>query len=90
MKQSRKLYKKSRKLSHRKRSRKSSKKSYRKKLADKKRRCQSLISNKIREIMPEYHSGRYKSRQQAIAVAYSMVKKRYPSCKRLLTKRSRK
>ena len=33
---------------------------------------------------------RYKSRAQAIAVAYAQVRKKHPSCRRVLKKSSRK
>ena len=42
--------------------------------------CRDRLKNKIRINMHEYKSGRYKSRQQAIAVSYSQIRKMYPQC----------
>jgi len=36
------------------------------------------------------HEGIYKSNAQAIAVAYSQVNKKHPSCKRVLRKKSKR
>lgn len=49
--------------------------------------CKKRLSNKIIINMEEYKSGRYKSRQQALAVSYSQIKKKYPSCNRYFTKK---
>jgi hypothetical protein len=40
------------------------------------------LKKKIRKNMDEYKSGRYSSRQQALAVSYSQVKKMSPYCSR--------
>jgi hypothetical protein len=56
--------------------------------------CRSLLSNKISINMKEYKSGnkKIKSHLQAIAVAYSQIKKKYPECSKSLkrTRKSRK
>uniref|UniRef100_A0A6C0I506 Uncharacterized protein n=1 Tax=viral metagenome TaxID=1070528 RepID=A0A6C0I506_9ZZZZ len=56
--------------------------------------CRSLLSNKISINMKEYKSGnkKIKSPLQAIAVAYSQIKKKYPECSKSLkrTRKSRK
>jgi len=51
------------------------------------KRCKSLLSRKIGI---NIHEGIYANKAQAIAVAYSQVHKRYPSCRRILGKKSRK
>jgi hypothetical protein len=70
---------------------KSSKKSYRKspKTSRTKVGCNEMLKNKIATNMKEYKEGRFSSRQQAIAVSYSQVKKASPYCKRYF-KQSRK
>ena len=68
----------------RRRSRKSSRRSSRKG-----GKCRSYLQKKIKKNMAEYKSGRYSSRAQAVAVSYSQVKKKYPACKRSLTKKRR-
>ena len=52
-----------------------------------KNKCRSYLKKEIRKNMKEYKSGRYSSRAQALAVSYSQVKKKYPRCSRILTKR---
>ena len=44
--------------------------------------CRSKLSNKIKINMREMKSGnkRIKSRLQAIAIAYSQIRKKYPKC----------
>jgi len=55
------------------------------------KRCKKYLSKKIAINMNEYKEGRFKSPQQAIAVSYSQVKKKYPSCKKSVRRsRSRK
>ena len=49
-------------------------------------KCQKLLSNKIGINMAEYKQGRYSSPKQAIAVAYSQVRKAHPTCKGPITK----
>ena len=44
-------------------------------------KCKSELKEKIRLNMREYNKGRYSNRKQAIAVAYSQIKKKYPQCK---------
>jgi hypothetical protein len=59
-------------------------KSKQKKIASKrlKSRCKNFLKKKIAINMTEYKKGRFKSPAQAIAVSYSELKKRIPSCKR--------
>ena len=78
----------SRRRSPRRRSprRKSTKRSRR--LSSKK--CKDHLQKKIRINMAEYKSGRYSSRAQAVAVSYAQIKKKYPSCKRYLSRKSNK
>lgn len=45
-----------------------------------KRYCKKKLRSKIRINMDEMKKGRYSSRQQAIAVSYSQVKKQFPIC----------
>jgi hypothetical protein len=49
-------------------------------------KCRKYVSDKIRKTMHEYKKGRYSSRKQAIAVAFSMSRKKYPKCSRYYTK----
>ena len=51
--------------------------------------CNDMLKNKIATNMKEYKKGRFSSRQQALAVSYSQVKKASPYCKRYF-KQSRK
>ena len=44
-------------------------------------RCKSALKEKIRINTREYNNGKYANRKQAIAVAYSQIKKNYPQCK---------
>jgi hypothetical protein len=44
--------------------------------------CQRSLQKKIAINMDEYKQGRYVSRQQAVAVSYSQVKKARPGCSR--------
>ncbi len=54
------------------------------------KKCKDHLQKKIRINMAEYKSGRYSSRAQAVAVSYAQVKKKYPSCKRYLSRKSNK
>ena len=47
------------------------------------KRCRSLLGRKIGI---NIHEGIYANKEQAIAVAYSQVRKRHPSCRRILKK----
>jgi hypothetical protein len=58
-----------------------------KRLSLTKRSCQTKLKNKIRINMAEYKKGRFSSRQQALAVSYSQVKKKSPGCKRFFSRR---
>jgi hypothetical protein len=50
--------------------------------------CRSKLSNKIKINMREMKSGnkRIKSQLQAIAIAYSQIRKKYPKCSKVLKK----
>jgi len=66
---------------------------YKKSLDGKRRKsrrskCKKYLQKKIGINMNEFKTGRYKSRVQAIAVAYKQVGKKHPACKRILRKRS--
>ena len=52
-------------------------------------KCRQYLSKKISINMEEYRKGMYVSPAQAIAVAYSQVRKSHPACKRVL-KQSKK
>jgi hypothetical protein len=54
----------------------------RKNMSKKSRRCKNLLKKKIEINLKEYGKGKYVSRSQAIAVSYSQVKKKNPSCSR--------
>jgi hypothetical protein len=86
----RKSVKSRRKPSKRKVAKKSKRKTRRKTVKRRKlyskKNCKSKLSRKIKINMKEYKSGRYKSRQQALAVSYSQIKKKYPRCKRFFKK----
>lgn len=84
-KRSRKIVKKSPKS----RTRKSIKKSTRKSRARKSAigKCRQMVYKKVSINLKEYKQGRYLSPQQAIAVAYSQIRKKHPSCKKYLTKK---
>ncbi len=56
-------------------------------------KCRKYLQKKIQINMEEMKKGFYKNKAQAIAVAYSQVRKEHPACKRVLrksTKKSRK
>jgi len=53
----------------------------------KKGKCKTYLEQKIALNLAEFKKGNYNSRQQAIAVAYSQVKKEHPRCKRFLEKK---
>lgn len=53
-------------------------------------KCQKLLGKKIGINMAEYKQGRYTSPKQAIAVAYSQVRKDHPGCKSPITKSRKK
>jgi hypothetical protein len=77
----------SRRKSKKRSSRRKSKKRSSKRKSKKRSKCKTYLQDKISINMNEYKSGRYVSRQQAIAVAYSQVGKKHPHCKRFLAKR---
>ena len=82
------------KKSYKNRKRKSKKRSMKKrsKRGSLKDFCRSKLSNKIKINMKEYKQGdkRIKSYIQAIAIAYSQIKKKYPKCSRSLKRKSKK
>jgi hypothetical protein len=48
-------------------------------------KCKTYLEQKIALSLAEYKKGNYQTRQQAIAVAYSQVRKKHPRCKQFLT-----
>lgn len=46
--------------------------------------CKHKLQEKIKINMAEYKTGRWVSPKQAIAVSYSQIRKKYPSCKKVL------
>jgi len=68
----------------------STKRKSRKKKRRSKSICKKRVSDKIRINMDEYKQGKFSSRQQAIAVSYSQVSKKYPYCRRYLKLSPRK
>ena len=81
-KSSKKVSKKSSKKSSKKVSKKSSKQ-----LLRKKEECNDFLKEKIRANIQEYKDGRFSSRQQAVAVSYSQVRKASPHCRRYFNKK---
>jgi hypothetical protein len=57
------------------------------KIGKKEMTCKNLLKEKIGVNIEEYKNGRYSSRNQAIAVAYSQVKKMKPLCDKYLKKK---
>lgn len=49
-------------------------------------RCVANLRKKISINMREMKQGRYVSPAQAVAVAYSQIRKRHPSCRRIFKK----
>jgi hypothetical protein len=48
--------------------------------------CKKRLSEKIRINMDELEAGRFSSRAQAVAVSYSQVNKKYPSCRKYFSR----
>lgn len=84
-KTSRKSPRKTSRKTSRKKSRKTSRKSPRKTFT--KKQCMSSLKRKIGINIGEYNKGNFSSRQQAIAVSYSQVKKMKPYCSRYMKKK---
>lgn len=59
----------------------------RRSVSSKRRRCNALLSKKIGINISE---GIYKNKSQAAAVAYSQVRKKHPSCRRIFGKSKRR
>lgn len=51
-----------------------------------KSKCKNYLRKKIAINMEEFKKKRFVSPAQAIAVAYSQVRKKHPACKRMLNK----
>jgi hypothetical protein len=49
-------------------------------------KCKEYLNKKIAINISEYKMGKYKSPAQAVAVAYSQVRKKHPSCRRVIKK----
>ena len=43
-------------------------------------RCKSELKEKIKINTREYNDGKFANRKQAIAIAYSQIKRKYPQC----------
>ena len=54
-----------------------------------KSKCKKYLQKKIGININEFKNGLYVSKSQAIAVAYSQVLTKHPSCKRIISKRSK-
>ena len=59
----------------------------RRKTRKSKSKCRQRLNDKIKINMKEYKLGLFQSRKQAIAVSYSQTLKRYPRCKKSLTRK---
>ena len=62
----------------------------RKSRKSRKSKCREYLKDKIAMNINEMKEGRYISKSQAIAVAYSQIRKKHPSCKRILTRKNDK
>ena len=84
----RKSVRKSTRKSVRKSTRKSVRKSRRKSVrkSTKHEKCLSFLKRKIAININEYKQGRWKTRQQAIAVSYSQTRDKYPKCAKFFEK----
>ncbi len=51
------------------------------------RDCKDKVGSKIAFTTSEYKQGKYKSRAQAVAVAFKMTTKNHPECKKELRKK---
>ena len=49
-------------------------------------KCKKYLQKKIGINISEFKNGLYVSKSQAIAVAYSQVRKKHPSCRRVIKK----
>jgi hypothetical protein len=49
-------------------------------------KCKKYLQKKIGINISEFKNGLYISKSQAIAVAYSQVRKKHPSCRRVIKK----
>lgn len=67
--------------------RKSVKRSKKRSVRKYRSKCKKYLQDKIAINMNEYKQGRYVSKAQAVAVSYSQVRKKHPSCKRILSKK---
>lgn len=43
--------------------------------------CQNYLKTIVKKSLKKYKKGDYKSSRQAIAIAYSLTKRKFPSCK---------
>lgn len=43
--------------------------------------CQNYLKSIIKKSLKKYKDGKYKSSRQAIAISYSLTKRKFPSCK---------
>ena len=52
--------------------------------------CQNYLKTTIKKNLKKYKSGRYTSSRQAIAVSYTMTKRKFPNCKLVTNKKTKK
>ncbi len=52
-----------------------------------KSKCRQRLNDKIKINMKEYKTGLFQTHKQAIAVSYSQTLKKYPRCKKSLTRK---
>ena len=61
---------------------------YWRKLSKLEAQCKKFLQTKIHINIKEFEKGKFKSRGQAIAVAYSQTYKKYPKCMKVLSKKN--
>jgi hypothetical protein len=52
--------------------------------------CQNFLKKMIRKNLKKYKGGGYSSSRQAVAVSYSMTKRKFPSCKLVSNMKTKK
>lgn len=52
--------------------------------------CQNYLKLSIKKNLLKYKKGEYKSSKQAVAIAYSITKRKYPKCKLVTNSRIKK
>jgi len=77
------------KISLQKKSRNKNRQSKRKSSYMTAKRCKQVLQEKIKQTTKEYKLGQFSSRKPPVAVAYSMINKKYPNCKKVFSRRRR-